>query len=102
MSIRPFRDIKRKTTKEIKVGNVLIGNHHPISVQSMTNTLTTNEKATIKQIEFGGSELRMTLNTSDGQELISVCRDSDFNQRNWKVGDELSASWDQKNIHLID
>ena len=59
-------------------------------------------KATIKQIEFGGSELRMTLNTSDGQELISVCRDSDFNQRNWKVGDELSASWDQKNIHLID
>ena len=50
MSIRPFRDIKRKTTKEINVGNVLIGNHHPISVQSMTNTLTTNEKATIKQI----------------------------------------------------
>ena len=50
MNIRPFRDIKRKTTKEINVGNVLIGNHHPISVQSMTNTLTTNEKATIKQI----------------------------------------------------
>ena len=50
MSIRPFRDIKRKTTNEINVGNVLIGNHHPISVQSMTNTLTTDEKATIKQI----------------------------------------------------
>ena len=50
MSIRPFREIKRKTTKEINVGNVLIGNHHPISVQSMTNTLTTNANATIKQI----------------------------------------------------
>ena len=50
MSIRPFRDIKRKTTKEINVGNVLIGNNNPISVQSMTNTLTTNAKATIKQI----------------------------------------------------
>ena len=50
MSIRPFRDINRKTTNEINVGNVIIGNHHPISVQSMTNTLTTDEKATIKQI----------------------------------------------------
>ena len=50
MRIRPFRDIKRKTTKQINVGNVLIGNNNPISVQSMTNTLTTNVKATIKQI----------------------------------------------------
>ena len=50
MSIRPFRDVNRKTTNEINVGNVIIGNHHPISVQSMTNTLTTDEKATIKQI----------------------------------------------------
>ena len=51
MNIRPFRNINRKTTKEIKVGNVLIGNNHPISVQSMTNTLTTDTKATLNQIE---------------------------------------------------
>ena len=50
MSIRPFRDIKRKTTKVIKVGNLKIGGNNPISVQSMTNTLTTNVKATINQI----------------------------------------------------
>ena len=50
MSIRPFRDIKRKKTKVIKVGNVKIGGDNPISVQSMTNTLTTDVKATIKQI----------------------------------------------------
>ncbi len=50
MSIRPFRDIKRKKTKVIKVGNIKIGGDNPISVQSMTNTLTTNVKDTINQI----------------------------------------------------
>ena len=50
MSIRPFRDIKRRKTKVINVGNVKIGGDNPISVQSMTNTLTTNVKATINQI----------------------------------------------------
>ena len=50
MSIRPFRDIKRKKTKVIKVGDVKVGGDNPISVQSMTNTLTTDIEATIKQI----------------------------------------------------
>ncbi len=50
MSIRPFRDIKRRKTKEISVGNVKIGGDNPIAVQSMTNTLTTNVRSTIKQI----------------------------------------------------
>ena len=50
MSIRPFRDIKRRKTKEVKVGKVKVGANNPISVQSMTNTLTTDIKATIKQI----------------------------------------------------
>ena len=50
MSIRPFRDIKRKKTKEINVGSIKVGGKNPISVQSMTNTLTTDVKATIKQI----------------------------------------------------
>ncbi len=50
MSIRPFRDIKRKKTKLIQVGKVKIGGDSPITVQSMTNTLTSDVKATIKQI----------------------------------------------------
>tara|TARA_Y100000590_G_scaffold254749_1_gene286067 strand:+ start:398 stop:1495 length:1098 start_codon:yes stop_codon:yes gene_type:complete len=50
MSIRPFRDIKRKKTKKIKVGKVEVGGDAPISVQSMTNTLTTDTVATTKQI----------------------------------------------------
>ena len=51
MSIRPFRDIKRKKTKVINVGKLKIGGDNPITVQSMTNTLTTDTKGTIKQIE---------------------------------------------------
>ncbi len=50
MSIRPFRDIHRKKTKVIEVGNVKIGGDNPISVQSMTNTLTKDVSATIEQI----------------------------------------------------
>jgi len=50
MSIRPFRNIKRKKTKKIKVGRVEVGGDAPISVQSMTNTLTTNIYDTVKQI----------------------------------------------------
>ena len=50
MSLRPFRDIKRRKTKVVKVGDVKVGGDNPISVQSMTNTLTTDVKSTIKQI----------------------------------------------------
>jgi len=51
MSIRPFRDIKRRKTKKIKIGSVEVGGDSPISVQSMTNTLTTDIDNTIKQID---------------------------------------------------
>ena len=51
MEIRPHRVIKRKKTKKIKVGNVYVGGDSPISVQSMTNTLTTDHVSTIKQIK---------------------------------------------------
>ena len=50
MNIRPFRDIKRKKTRKIKVGKTEVGGDAAISVQSMTNTLTTNITGTINQI----------------------------------------------------
>ena len=50
MEIRPHRIIKRKKTRKIKVGNLYIGGDAKIAVQSMTNTLTTDIKATINQI----------------------------------------------------
>ncbi len=52
MEIRPYREVKRKKTKVINVGKVRVGGDSPISVQSMTNTLTTDEKATINQINL--------------------------------------------------
>ena len=51
MDIRPHRKINRRRTKEIKVGNVSVGGKSLISVQSMTNTLTTDIKSTILQIK---------------------------------------------------
>ena len=50
MEIRPHRIIKRRKTKKIRVGKVFVGGDSLISVQSMTNTLTTDIKNTIKQI----------------------------------------------------
>ena len=50
MNIRPHRKINRKKTREIKVGKIIVGGGSPISVQSMTNTLTTDVKSTVNQI----------------------------------------------------
>ena len=50
MSIRPWRDIARRPSRRIHVGSVEVGGGAPISVQTMTNTLTTDAKATIAQI----------------------------------------------------
>ena len=69
MSIRPFRDIQRKKTKVITVGNVKIGGDNPISVQSMTNTSTKNVKDTLNQINKIANE---------GADLVRVsCPDED-------------------------
>ncbi len=50
MELRPHRIINRKKTRLVKVGNVPVGANSQISVQSMTNTLTTDIKSTINQI----------------------------------------------------
>ena len=60
MQIRPHRIIKRKKTKEIKVGKISVGGNSKITVQSMTNTLTTDVKNTIsqiKQLEEAGADI---------------------------------------------
>jgi (E)-4-hydroxy-3-methylbut-2-enyl-diphosphate synthase len=50
MSIRPYRDIMRRKCRQIYVGNVPVGGDAPITVQSMTNSLTSDAAATIAQI----------------------------------------------------
>lgn len=48
--IRPWRNIYRRKSRQIMVGNVPVGGDAPISVQTMTNTLTTDIKGTIAQV----------------------------------------------------
>jgi len=48
--IRPWRDIERRKSRKIHVGSVPVGGDAPISVQTMTNTLTHDVKATVEQI----------------------------------------------------
>ena len=74
MSIRPFRDIKRKITKEINVGEVKVGGKNPISVQSMTNTLTKDIKKTVSQInqisEVGADIVRVSCPDEDSTKAL--------------------------------
>jgi (E)-4-hydroxy-3-methylbut-2-enyl-diphosphate synthase len=51
MSVRPYRDIQRRKCRQIHVGPVAVGGDAPITVQSMTNTLTHDVKATVAQIQ---------------------------------------------------
>ncbi len=50
-TVRPWRNIYRRPSRQISVGKVLVGGDAPISVQTMTNTLTTDIKATIEQVQ---------------------------------------------------
>lgn len=62
------------STKEIKIGNVIIGGSNPIAIQSMTNTKTKDIKATVKQInelkEAGAQIVRMTISDIDDANAI--------------------------------
>ncbi len=74
MNIRPFREIKRRLTKEINVGNVKVGGDNPISVQSMTNTLTKDIKETVNQIkrieEAGADIVRVSCPDQDSTKAL--------------------------------
>ncbi len=50
-AVRPYRQIQRRVSRKIRVGSVEVGGDAPISVQSMTNTLTTDVQATIRQVK---------------------------------------------------
>ncbi len=49
--IRPWRSIERRPSRQIRVGKVLVGGDAPISVQTMTNTITSDVAATIEQVQ---------------------------------------------------
>ncbi|MBF9061012.1 flavodoxin-dependent (E)-4-hydroxy-3-methylbut-2-enyl-diphosphate synthase [Rhodobacterales bacterium HKCCSP123] len=49
--VRPWRNIERRKSRQIHVGPVPVGGDAPITVQTMTNTLTTDVTATVEQIQ---------------------------------------------------
>lgn len=60
MSVRPWRDIIRRKSRQIMVGKVPVGGDAPVTVQTMTNTITADVVATLDQIrrcEDAGADL---------------------------------------------
>ncbi len=79
--IRPWRNIDRRTTRQIMVGNVPVGGDAPISVQTMTNTLTTDAKATIEQVqaaaEAGADIVRVSVPDQESSKALhEIVRES--------------------------
>ena len=81
-SIRPWRDIERRKSRQIMVGSVPVGGDAPISVQTMTNTPTEDAKATIDQIrrceDAGADIIRVSCPTAEAtaalKEIIGAAR----------------------------
>jgi (E)-4-hydroxy-3-methylbut-2-enyl-diphosphate synthase len=74
MSIRPYRDIQRRKSRQIFVGKVPVGGDAPITVQTMTNTLTSDAAATIDQIrrceEAGADIVRVSCPDEDSTRAL--------------------------------
>ena len=72
--LRPYQIIKRRKSNVISVGNVKVGGDNPIAVQTMTNTLTTNAKDTISQIErstkLGADIVRVSIPDKESSESL--------------------------------
>lgn len=81
MSIRPYRDVIRRKSRQIMVGKVPVGGDAPITVQTMTNTLTTDARATLNQIhaaeEAGADIVRVSCPDEDSTaQMKTICRES--------------------------
>ena len=80
-SVRPWRNIYRRKSRQIYVGNVSVGGDAPISVQTMTNTLTTDAAATIAQVlaaaEAGADIVRVSVpDESSAKALREIVKES--------------------------
>lgn len=81
MSLRPWRDVIRRKSRQIMVGDLPVGGEAPISVQSMTNTLTSDPRATLNQIreleDAGADIVRVSCPDEESTAAMPViCRDS--------------------------
>ena len=58
-------------------------------------------QASIIEVEYAGSEVRVTLQASDGQQIVALHEEADFFAHDWDVGDTVNATWDKMKIHSI-
>src|SRR3984885_1330334 len=76
MSVRAYRDIHRRKSRQIMVGKVPVGGDAPISVQTMTNTITGDARATIEQIrkieEAGADIVRVSCPDEDATKAMKA------------------------------
>ena len=76
MSVRAYRDIYRRKSRQIHVGPVAVGGDAPISVQTMTNTVTSDARATIDQIrkieEAGADIVRVSCPDEESTAAMKV------------------------------
>lgn len=80
MSVRPYREIQRRKSRRIMVGDVPVGGDAPITVQSMTNTPTSDAQATIRQIhaleEAGADIVRVSCPDEDSTAALKTIIDN--------------------------
>jgi (E)-4-hydroxy-3-methylbut-2-enyl-diphosphate synthase len=80
MSVRPYRDIQRRKARRIMVGDVPVGGDSPITVQSMTNTPTSDAQATIRQVhaleEAGADIVRVSCPDEDSTAALKTIVDN--------------------------
>jgi (E)-4-hydroxy-3-methylbut-2-enyl-diphosphate synthase len=79
--VRPWRNIYRRTSRKIMVGDVAVGGDAPISVQTMTNTATTDVKGTLAQVmaaaEAGADIVRVSVpDEASAKALKEITRES--------------------------
>ncbi|NPD16148.1 flavodoxin-dependent (E)-4-hydroxy-3-methylbut-2-enyl-diphosphate synthase [Xinfangfangia sp. D13-10-4-6] len=79
--IRPWRNIERRQSRQIMVGNVPVGGDAPISVQTMTNTITSDVRATLDQViraaDAGADIVRVSApDVESTVALHEICRES--------------------------
>ncbi len=104
-SIRPWRSIDRRISRKIMVGSVPVGGDSPITVQTMTNTLTTDISATIDQIlacsEAGADIIRVScpdvestnaLKTISKESPVPIVADIHFHYKRAIEAAEMGAS----------
>jgi len=97
--------IRRNPTREVKIGDIFIGNHHPIAVQSMCATPTTDIDATLKQLisleEAGADIIRIAAdNRKDAEALIELRAKSNATlsvdlQENYRLAEVLAPHVDK-------